>query len=410
MRNNIISNPNFRLYESEEIWVRKTPQRGDHIRVNRGLYNHHGVYISDDEVIHFTGRDGDNVLDWSKPEVISTDLDYFLKGDILEVKEYTDEEINDLYPTEHIVQYARACLGDKGYNLIFNNCEHFANTCTLGRFRSKQVERIFDSINSVNDLPTYKGGNMGILGTIGGAIRNFFGGGSGGSRSTSNTTYEPDKVKVAQIESDTKIRLAEMESERVDLIKNAQIDLLEFNTNCQIAIEEARARSLNSMAQAITNLQTQLNEVGVKRLEIIEKGSMSLIEDIEHFYGELSDKIEEDNYKYTEEKLPKLLELLNKYEEGSPAHKIYMKRIEADGENQIRHYMMQAESLAKRQQQVIDGVMKSKEIINNQAGEITKSIMDSIEKQLALSGNNVGDEHILKLGGNEKKLIGSEGE
>jgi len=36
-----------------EKWAYKTPVRGDHIRVNRGMYNHHGIYITDDEVIHF---------------------------------------------------------------------------------------------------------------------------------------------------------------------------------------------------------------------------------------------------------------------------------------------------------------------------------------------------------------------
>ena len=85
--------PNYEvpcIPEEEEIWVQKPPQEGDHIRVQRmnGLYAHHGIYVSDEEVIHFTGKDDDSILDWSKPEVIQTDLAYFLKGGILEVKEY----------------------------------------------------------------------------------------------------------------------------------------------------------------------------------------------------------------------------------------------------------------------------------------------------------------------------------
>ena len=32
---------------------------------------------------------------------MTSDLDYFLKGDKLEVKEYTDDEIEDLYPVDH---------------------------------------------------------------------------------------------------------------------------------------------------------------------------------------------------------------------------------------------------------------------------------------------------------------------
>ena len=100
-------------YAVKEEWVQKTPVKGDHIRVMRigGLYAHHGIYVSDEEVIHFTGKDSDSVLDWSKCEVIKTDLSAFLKGGTLQVKEYSDEEFQDLYSPDQIVIYARS-LGD----------------------------------------------------------------------------------------------------------------------------------------------------------------------------------------------------------------------------------------------------------------------------------------------------------
>lgn len=81
--------------------------------------------------------------------------------------------------------------------------------------------------------------------------------------------------------------MVELDKDRVELIKNSQIELLEFNANCEIAIEEAKARSWSSMAQSITNFQTQLNEVIAKRLAIIEKGSISIVKEIEGFYKEL---------------------------------------------------------------------------------------------------------------------------
>ena len=340
MENNIIMNPNFNIIEEEpEVWIEKRPAMGDHIRVNRGLYCHHGIYVSDNEVIHFTGKDGDSVLDWSKPEVITSDLDYFLKGDKLEVKEYTDDEIEDLYPVDHIVKYARACLGDKGYNLVFNNCEHFANTCTLGRFRSKQVENVFGALFDKGPV-VYGGKNMGLIRGGIDFVKGLFGRNrGGGSRSTTNTTYnyEPDKVKIAEIEANAQIRLAELDKDRVELIKNSQIELLEFNANCEIAIEEAKARSLSSMAQSITNLQTQLNEVIAKRLAIIEKGSISIVKEIEGFYKELENQIDEDNYKYSLERMPKLLEILEQYEEGSTAHKLYAKRILDNMQKEVEH-------------------------------------------------------------------------
>lgn len=372
----LISTNVFPTYEvpcipkEEEIWVQKTPQKGDHIRVRRmnGLYAHHGIYVSDEEVIHFTGKDDDSILDWSKPEVIQTDLAYFLKGGILEVKEYTDEEFADLYSPEQIVTYARACLGDKGYNLIFNNCEHFANVCTLGRFRSHQVEKVFTK-RKENDF-------MGIWSTI----KSWFGGSSSGSRTTTNYNYEPDKVKIAQIEAETKIRLSEMETERVELIKQAQMELLRDEAEAKILVEEAKAKGFTVMAQTIIAMQEQLTQITNNRIEIIERASLPIIKDIENMYKELNDRIVADNDKYNTEKLPNLLSILEKYPEGTPAHKLYFQQIQNDMNAQMKHHDMQLKSLEIRQQQIISGFINSKDKILEQTGNLTQNIITNLIK------------------------------
>lgn len=413
MDNNIIAkhpviDVNFLV---EESWIQRKPEMGDHIRVMRlgGLYAHHGVYVSDDEVIHFTGKEDDSILDWSKPEVITSDLEHFLKGGTLEIKEYSDEEFQDLYSPEQIVTYARACLEDKGYNLVFNNCEHFANVCTLGRFRSNQVERVL-----LGKLPNeQEDKKMGLLGKIGGAIKNLFEGdkssGSGGSRST--TTYEPDKVKVAEIEADTKIRLAHMETDRIEIMKQARLDMLQFETESQIALEQARAQGLTVMAQTILTLQEKLNEVAEKRLLIIEKGSLQVIKDIENFYDELGTKIQEDDDRYNTEKLPELLSILEKYEEGSPSHKIYMKRIEEDMALQAKHYSQQIEAISQRQSQIIDGFLQSKDKILEQTGEITAGMIETIQNQtLALDMNRAQSAEMDAASIGEKEKLALPGE
>ena len=412
MIDEIIGNP-IEIIDGEpkEEWQYIHPKMGDHIWVQRaGIYSHHGVYVSDEEVIHFTGKENDSILDWSKPEVISSDLDYFLKGGVLEIKEYTDEEFQDLYAPEQIVTYARACLGDKGYHLAFNNCEHFANICTLGRFRSNQVERVL-----LGKLPNeQEDKNMGLLGKIGGAIRNFFGGGSsGGGGSRSTTTYEPDKVKVAEIEADTKIRLAQMETDRIEIMKQARLDILQFETESQIALEQARAQVLTVMAQTILTLQEKLNEVAEKRLLIIEKGSLQVIRDIENFYDELGTKIQEDDDRYNTEKLPELLSILEKYEEGSPSHKIYMKRIEEDMALQAKHYTQQIEAISQRQSQIIDGLLQSKDKILEQTGQISAGMLETIQNQtLALDINRTqsAENSATLLGEKEKLALPGENE
>ena len=400
----------------QEIWNYTKPKRGDHIRVSRGIYNHHGVYISDEEVIHFTGTDDDSVLDWSKCEVIKTNLEDFLRGGTLEVKEYTEEELEDLYPVEHIVHYARACLGDAGYNLVINNCEHFANMCTLGRFRSKQVERVFDIILGGGSLPKKRSGNyMGLFGRIGDAWNAFWGNGKsngGGRTSTVNTyTYEPDKVKIAEIEADTRLRLANKENERIELMKNARLDMLEFEYKSNIALEEAKAKGLNYMAQTIVAMQEKLNEVAEKRLAIIEKGSLQIIKEIEVFYDELGDKINADDDAYNTEKLPQLLFLLEKYEIGTPSHDLYRKRIEDDMMLQAKHYTMQIDSISKRQSQIIEGFLQSKERIVEQTGQITAGILENISNRYipvqALDGATVEQP---MLEGRKSKMLNSSNE
>ena len=360
---------------TEEIWVQKNPVMGDHIRVKRmhGIYTHHGIYVSDNEVIHFTGTDDDSIMDSSKNRVISSDLNFFLKGGELEVKEYTDEEFQDLYAPDQIVAYARSCLGDGDYNVLFNNCEHFANVCTLGRFRSHQVERLLQN----------KGGDdMGFFGKIGGFFKGLFGGSSGGgSRSTSSTVYEPDKVRIAEIEQNTKIRLATMERERQELMYKAQLEFLQAHYDCEEALVQAKVKGFAATAEVIVRMQSKMTEIAETRMAIIEKGSLPIIKDIEKFYDELGDKVQADKDKYNLEQLPKLLALLGEYKVDSTEHKLYQKLIEEDMRLQSEYYMKQLDNIAIRQQQVIDGFIKSKNSIIEQTGLLTKELLASVQKQ-----------------------------
>ena len=372
--------PNLVVQTPNEIWEEKEPLKGDHIRVNRGIYNHHGIYVSHDEVIHFTGQNNDNILDWSKNEVITTNLDVFLKDGILEVKEYTEEELKDLYPVEHIVQYARCCIGDNGYNLIFNNCEHFSNVCTLGRFRSVQIDKIFNTILNKDCNIIRSTGRMGLVGKIGGFIGGLFGGKSsgGGSRSSTTTTYEPDKVKIAEIERDLKINLAHMEQEKINLMRDAKLEALEKEYYFKLAHEEAKARGLSCVAQTIVAMQSKLDEITEKRLEIIEKGSLALNKDIEKFYGELVDKIKDDYWDYQSNKVPMLLGIMEGFEKDSDSYNMYKNMIDKDMLMQLEIMHKQIDGVAIRQTQVIEGFLKSKEKIIEQTGQVTSGIIENM--------------------------------
>ncbi|MDE7263280.1 MAG: lecithin retinol acyltransferase family protein [Anaeroplasmataceae bacterium] len=124
------------------MWEKIEPKYGDQIRVSRGFYSHHGIYASKDQVIHFAPPGKTDVLDPSAARIIETSLEEFLKGGVLEVRTYTEEEAQKRRRPEEIVSSALSHLGEGGYDLVSNNCEHFSNYCAFGSKQSNQVDRV----------------------------------------------------------------------------------------------------------------------------------------------------------------------------------------------------------------------------------------------------------------------------
>ncbi|MDA0726566.1 MAG: lecithin retinol acyltransferase family protein [Cyanobacteria bacterium] len=101
----------------------------DHLEVPRqhGLFNHHGIDLGDGSVAHYLeGR-----------EILRSPLDAFSRGQPLTVVSYPE---GACLPAGQTLRRAMGRLGEQNYNLLFNNCEHFAHWCKTGRHRSAQVE------------------------------------------------------------------------------------------------------------------------------------------------------------------------------------------------------------------------------------------------------------------------------
>ena len=114
-------------------------QGGDILYVHRGLYKHYGVYAGDGKVIHFAPLTGKEI----KAEnaiVHETTLGNFLKGGVLQI----DKKSKAKFSCSEIVERARSQIGNKSYNLVFFNCEHFARWCTSGVCESDQVNAALD--------------------------------------------------------------------------------------------------------------------------------------------------------------------------------------------------------------------------------------------------------------------------
>ena len=117
------------------------PKKGDVIAVSRIVYLHFGIYLGKSKVIHFASMSGDFGSDICVHEA---SLASFTSGSECLVAEfYANEENGLLYGPDETIRRAKSQIGEQGYNLIFNNCEHFATWCKTGKSKSEQVEKFF---------------------------------------------------------------------------------------------------------------------------------------------------------------------------------------------------------------------------------------------------------------------------
>ena len=124
-------------------WEPTACQAGDMVRVRLGSVYHYGIFVSEDEVIQFgLPPTAENRAEEGEVRVLATDIDVFACGCIVETACLDrSEQRRRISPSETVAR-ARARLGESGYNLIHNNCEHFVNECVFGESRCTQEEDV----------------------------------------------------------------------------------------------------------------------------------------------------------------------------------------------------------------------------------------------------------------------------
>ncbi|VTS05979.1 lecithin retinol acyltransferase family protein [Tuwongella immobilis] len=120
--------------------------KGDHLIVAMGVIDHHGIDLGDGTVVHWSsGMPGDK--DFTNPrdiaarqaasEIRRAPLSEFGSPETIRIREYADG-----WDADTVVERAVSRLGERGYNVATNNCEHFATWCKIGEHASHQVEMV----------------------------------------------------------------------------------------------------------------------------------------------------------------------------------------------------------------------------------------------------------------------------
>lgn len=142
-------------------------KRGDVIGVSRnGLYEHYGIYLGNGRVIHYCG-DGNDFggrvtvheapfsefakeskycfavwFDEGRPIRLQQATTFLFNGANAYYENAEYRKKRTVFTAEETIRRAKERLGEEKYNLVTNNCEHFALWCKTGESVSGQVKQI----------------------------------------------------------------------------------------------------------------------------------------------------------------------------------------------------------------------------------------------------------------------------
>jgi len=118
----------------------------EHVRIRRLAnfgnfqipYHHHGIRLTCDDglefIIHYTGSP-QTMTGEIKIDTVENFVGWNPNNEPIEVVEEQKPMTLD-----KIIERAKSRLGERDYNLVSNNCEHFATWCVYGEAVSRQVQ------------------------------------------------------------------------------------------------------------------------------------------------------------------------------------------------------------------------------------------------------------------------------
>ena len=223
---------------------------------------------------------------------------------------------------------------------------------------------------------------MGFWGTVGSVVSSWFGSNTSSSTSSYNssveTIYEPDKVKIAELEKDR----ANIENKRVSLMADAQKEIIELNARMQGAIIEAESQSFEHSAKVLKNLMHDMNLIAQQRLELLENGQFEIVRKIETLYLEFEREVQKDNDSFQLEKLPKMFDILERFPPESSSHKLYTGSIDKQINLNIEFVSKKLSDLSNRQKLLIESTNETKIRILEQSSKIVEDRMKFLDNQL----------------------------
>ncbi|GMR38721.1 hypothetical protein PMAYCL1PPCAC_08916 [Pristionchus mayeri] len=126
-------------------------KRGDSSSTGCSIYQHWAVYVGlikgVHHVVHYSNEDLSNSARRTFGNFLEIIGNVEVQLDVLENvacncscrKNNSRDAVDPPINPEEIVDTAKKSVGQSGYNILTNNCEHFAHFCRYGKRRSRQA-------------------------------------------------------------------------------------------------------------------------------------------------------------------------------------------------------------------------------------------------------------------------------
>ena len=223
--------------------------KGDCIYVYRnfgqleGLYKHYGIDCGDGTVIHYR-----------KPSEIveQTSMAVFSRGNPVYVAEYSE---GFGYIPDVVVERAKSRLGERDYNLLFNNCEHFTSWCKTGINDSKQIRNYLPAVTTLNISKLYEPIQQALRGKDNSTSERLTAEALIDIKSVWNQVQPKYNEAIAEVQTWSKVAKEAMERDREDLARAAIAKKLSYEHQARKL--ETELKELAEMTENIVRSQQE---------------------------------------------------------------------------------------------------------------------------------------------------------
>ncbi len=209
-------------------------------------------------------------------------------------------------------------------------------------------------------------------------------GGSSSSSSTSTQTiYEPDKVRAAEIDKEKAIEIERLKGNNIKLQKEAKIEIIETNARMEALIIEAKVRGFDMAAQILVTMTKELNLLGEQRIAMIENASASVLKKVNEHYLDFKQKINDDTNKFMLGPTIAMLTQLEKFDKNSDAYQMYKKQIDTHTSDFLSNQNKYVNQVLNQQDKMLDSNIELRKKINSNIDSIVSNRVKHLEMAVA---------------------------